>query len=90
MIDLNKVPQFNKPEVPKGVATPQAQPDAPPQYAQPQQDAGKETLYQPEYKLPQWMQGKQWSDWGHAGTPIDVANVKQDWYRQPNWGGASG
>ena len=45
--------------------------------------------WQEAYKKPDWYSGNTnlWTDWGHAGNPVEYGNVKQDWYRQPSWGG---
>jgi hypothetical protein len=28
-----------------------------------------------------------WSDWNHLGSNVNPANVQQQWYRDPSWGG---
>jgi len=29
----------------------------------------------------------EWTGWGHAGNPVNLQNVGQQWYRNPAWGG---
>lgn len=36
--------------------------------------------------MPKPMGAHQWTQWGHGGSPVNLANVGQDWYRNPGWG----